>query len=67
MCRMDYVGLSLSRIMTCKGETTMTKKIHDALMIFLFIVCGIMLASLVICAEPTEVAAAKELPPKEAI
>lgn len=45
----------------------MTKKIHDALMIFLFIVCGIMLASFVIYAEPTEVAAAKELPPKEAI
>ena len=37
----------------------MTKKIHDALMIFLFIVCGIMLASFVIYAEPTEVAAAE--------
>lgn len=45
----------------------MTKKIHDVLMIFLFIVCGIMLASFVIYAEPTEVAAAKELPPNEAI
>lgn len=45
----------------------MTKKIHDALMIFLFIVCGIMLASFVIYAEPTEVAAAKELLPNEAI
>lgn len=37
----------------------MTKKIHDVLMMFLFIVCGIMLASFVICAEPTEVAAAE--------
>lgn len=45
----------------------MTKKFYGACIAVLFIVCGIMLASFVIYAEPTEVAAAKELPLNEAI
>lgn len=45
----------------------MTKKFYGVCIAVLFIVCGIMLASFVIYAEPTEVATAKELPPNEAI